>query len=130
MLRFWLWWQYFKKFFFEALSKVFAGRPISWYFSAIIQAIGKWYLIMVPPAVYVVYKLYVALEKAGILNELEKIVRSTIYSVTYIADFCFKDILDLKKMMSCIDSAPSSGPFPNPQSSIFSFINDFYNIML
>lgn len=106
-LRFWLWWEYFKKFFLEALEKVFAGRPIKFYFLAIVKAIGKWYLIMVPPAIYVVYKLYEALEKAGILESLQHIVQNTLNTVVYIANNCFQYILNLHVMMECITNAPS-----------------------
>lgn len=130
-LRFFLWWQYFKRFFYESLSRVFQGRSIGFYFQTLINVIGKWYLIIVPPSIYVVYKLYEALQNAGILDKLQTIVQNTLNTVIYIANYCFPKILNLKDMMSCIDSAPS-GPVTLPvNASNYLIANEiFENLMI
>lgn len=104
--RFLLWLEYFKKFFLEALERTFAGKSTKFYFFAIIKIIGKWYMLLVPPSIYVVYKLYEALEKAGIIDRLKTIVTQTLNTVIFIADNCFSKILNLNEMLVCITNAP------------------------
>ena len=117
MLKFLLWWEYFKKFFLSALGSVFAGRSVKFYFMAIINVIGKWYMLMIPPAIYVVYKLYEALENAGIIGALYGLVQSTLNTVIYIANNCFQKILNLKEMLECVSSAPFQQTLPSPADS-------------
>ncbi len=112
-LKFWLWWEYFKKFFLGALESVFAGRSVKFYFLAIINVIGKWYMLMIPPAVYVVYKLYEALDNAGIIAALQGLVQSTLNTVIYIANNCFQKILNLHDMLNCISTAPFQRTYPS-----------------
>ena len=62
----------------------------------------SWYTYMVGASLYVVYKLFSALEKAGILEGFKNTVVKAMGSVYYIADTCFEKIGHFQSMIDCI----------------------------
>ena len=64
------------------------------------------YFLMTVPAIYVVYKLYIELQKLGIIQDFLNMVRGVVNMVMYIANYCFSDILKLPELASCVFNAP------------------------
>ena len=88
-------------------DKLKAQFPAGVSFVGMVSLVFSWFLnlyfYMTIAAIIVVYRLFMALKKAGILDAFTKILEDKMGSVFNISAHCFSEIPNLKALWACIN---------------------------
>ncbi len=93
----------------DALTKLvgkLTGAKFTDYVMTIFGFLKHWYFLLAIFSVVVVWRLYKALENAGVIAKFENIVMNTLNSVSYISEVCFPMILNISDLIQCIQTSP------------------------
>ena len=73
---------------------------------SILKIFAHWYFLMVILSIIVLYRLFDALEKAGVIKKFSDIVTKAMKSELYISGECFPKITEIQAFIQCIQGAP------------------------
>ena len=68
-----------------------------------------WYFLMIIPAIIVVYNLFQALQKTGILDSAKAIVTGVLSGIVQVSSQCFPLMLKLNDLLACMNGVSFSG---------------------